>query len=79
MLRCADGGTVPCYLFIRVVESFHAPIRLQEVGSGGYKTVPCLSESGSIKLAWVLIALSIVGNLAAIVFSALTGGLAWQS
>ena len=69
---------VPCYLFIRVVESYPAGTRLQEIGSS-YKAVPCLSDSRSKQFAWLLIVLSIVGNIAAIVFSAITGGLDWQS
>jgi hypothetical protein len=73
-------SAVPCYLFIRVVESYPSPASVQSEGGGnGYKTVPWLTDVGSVKLAWVLIVLGVVGNIAAIVFSATTGGLAWQS
>ena len=69
---------VPCYLFIRVVETYPTGTRLQEI-KPSYKAVPCLSDARSVQLAWVLIALSIAGNIAAIVFSAITGGLQWQN
>lgn len=71
---------VPCYLFTRVVEQYPAQQSLQrEGGSAGYRTIPWLSEGDSVKLAWVLIVLAVLGNIVAIVFSATTGGLAWQS
>ena len=79
-LVCCDCGVcaVPCFLFIRVAETYPAGTRLQEISSS-YKAVPWLSDTRSKQLAWLLIALSLVGNVAAIVFSAITGGLAWQS
>ena len=53
--------------------------RLSLQDGGGYKTIPWLSEAGSVRLAWALIVISLLGNAVAIVFTAATGGLAWQS
>ena len=66
------------YLFIRVVQ-LHPQPRLSLQDGGGYKTIPRLSEAGSVRLAWALIVISLLGNAVAIVFTAATGGLAWQS
>jgi hypothetical protein len=66
---------VPCYLFIRVTQVH--PILPAAVG-GGYRCVPWLSEAAAVKLAWALIGISVLGNVVAIVFAGLSGGLDWQ-
>ena len=66
------------YLFIRVVQ-LHPQPRLSLQDGSGYRTIPWLSEAGSVRLAWALIVISLLGNAVAIVFTAATGGLAWQS
>jgi hypothetical protein len=46
-------------------------------GPHSYRCVPWLSEPAAVNLAWGLIGVSVLGNVAAIVFAALSGGLDW--
>ena len=66
--------TVPCYLFIQTVKLYpKTPDTFEQQGGQGgyhgYKCLPFVTECQAVGVAWVLIALSIVGNIAAIVFT----------
>jgi hypothetical protein len=80
---------VPCLLFIRAAELWPSPdtapppptlqAELVKPHRRSYRALPCLSERAAVAVAWTVFWASLIGNVAAVVFTATTGGLAWQS